>query len=107
MKWLEIDWIKAHSSIDYDCDDALLELYANSAENALLRTIGRTYDEVVELFGAPDQPVPPDLIHASLMLVDVAYTHRSPEAAGQRHLRDYTFDFLVAPFIKLTTTIDE
>ena len=72
MKWLEIDWIKAHSSIDYDCDDALLELYANSAENALLRTIGRTYDEVVKLFGTPDQPVPPDLIHASLMLVDVA-----------------------------------
>ena len=107
MKWLQIDWIKQHSRIDYDCDDALLELYANSAENALLRIIGRTYEEVVELYGTAEVPIPADLIHASLMLVDVAYTHRNPDAMNQMYLRDYTFDFLVKPFIKLTVSSED
>lgn len=31
MKYLEIDYIKQHSRTDFDCDDALLELYGESA----------------------------------------------------------------------------
>ena len=31
MKWLTLEYIKAHSRIDFDIDDDLLEIYGNSA----------------------------------------------------------------------------
>ena len=36
MKWLTLDWIKQHSRIDFDCEDDLLELYGEAAEEAVL-----------------------------------------------------------------------
>ena len=39
MKWLKIDYIKQHSRIDYDCEDGLLELYGESAEETVLNVI--------------------------------------------------------------------
>ena len=107
MKWLEIDYIKQHSRIDYDCEDALLELYADSAEEMVLNTLGRTYEDLLENFGI-DQPdgskhVPAAIVQASLMLVDSSYTNRSPISPTNMYQVPYTFDFLVKPYMKLTT----
>lgn len=107
MKWLEIDYIKQHSRIDYDCEDALLELYAESAEEMVLNTLGRTYEDLLESFGI-DQPdgskhVPAAIVQASLMLVDSSYTNRSPISPTNMYQVPYTFDFLVKPYMKLTT----
>lgn len=107
MKWLEIDFIKQHSRIDYDCEDALLELYAESAEEMVLNTLGRTYEDLLENFGI-DQPdgskhVPAAIVQASLMLVDSSYTNRSPISPTNMYQVPYTFDFLVKPYMKLTT----
>lgn len=111
MKWLEIDYIKQHSRIDYDCEDALLELYAESAEEMVLNTLGRTYEDLLENFGI-DQPdgskhVPAAIVQASLMLVDSSYTNRSPISPTNMYQVPYTFDFLVKPYMKLTTNKDE
>lgn len=101
MKWLTIDYIKQHSRIDYDCEDALLELYGNSAEETLLNVLHRTYSEVVEEFGTDDNPFPASLMVASLMLVEVAYQHRSPITTMNLSYVPYTFDFMVKPYMAL------
>lgn len=111
MKWLKIDYIKQHSRIDYDCEDALLELYAESAEEMVLNTLGRTYEDLLENFGI-DQPdgskhVPAAIVQASLMLVDSSYTNRSPISPTNMYQVPYTYDFLVKPYMKLTTNKDE
>lgn len=102
MKFLTIDCIKQHSRIDYDCEDALLEFYGNSAEQTLLNILHRTYDEVVEEFGDEENPFPAPLIQAALMLVETGYQYRSPISPINLSYVDYTFDFLVKPYMKLT-----
>ena len=44
MKWLTIGDIKQHSRIDYACEDALLELYGEAAEDTTLNALGKTYE---------------------------------------------------------------
>lgn len=97
MKWLTIEMIKAHSRIDFECEDNLLMLYADSAEQTVLNICGRSYEEIVEKWG--EFPVP--LIQASLMLVDNSYTQRSPASAQNLYSVPYTFDVLVKPYMKL------
>ena len=101
MKWLTIDYIKQHSRIDYDCEDDVLQLYGESAEETVLNVIARSYDEVVEKFGTTKKKVPAALIHASLMLVDLAYTQRSPISQQNMYTVPYAFDMLVKPYMKL------
>lgn len=103
MKWLTIDYIKQHSRIDFDCEDALLQLYGEAAEETVLNVINRTYDDVVETFGTKDKKVPAALIQASLLLVDTSYTQRSPVSPQQLYVIPYSFDMLVKPYMKLTT----
>ena len=101
MKWLKIDYIKQHSRIDYDCEDGLLELYGESAEETVLNVINRTYDEVVAKFGTEDKPIPAALIHASLLLVEVSYPQRGPISQQNMYTVPYAFDMLVKPYMKL------
>ena len=101
MKWLTIDYIKQHSRIDYDCEDDVLQLYGESAEETVLNVIARSYDEVVEKFGTKGKKVPAALIHASLMLVDLAYTQRSPISQQNIYTVPYAFDMMVKPYMKL------
>ena len=97
MKFLTLDYIKAHSRIDFDCEDALLELYGNAAEETLLNVCNRTYADIIEEYG--DTPAP--LYHAALMLVDVGYQHRNPDSTVPLYLVPYTFDILVKPYMHL------
>lgn len=107
MKWLTIDYIKQHSRIDYDCEDALLEVYGEAAEETVMNIIRRDYDEIVEKFGTTDKPVPAALIHASLVLVDLSYTQRSPVSQQNMYIVPYTFDMLVKPYMKLANDNNE
>ena len=98
MKWLTIGYIKQHSRIDYDCEDALLELYADSAEDTTLNQIGRTYEEVLEIWGE----IPAPLREASLMLVETSYDIRTPVSQVNMSSVPYTFDYKIAKYKKLT-----
>ena len=100
---MTIDYIKQHSRIDYDCEDALLELYGESAEETVLNIIGYTYDEVVEKWGTDKLPVPARLIHASLLLVDASYQQRTPMSQQQLYTVPYGFDMMVKPFMRLSS----
>ena len=101
MKWLTIEYIKKHSRIDYDCEDDLLELYGNAAEDMVMNTIRRDYDEIVKKYGTEKAKVPAALIQAALILVDTSYMQRTAVSQAQLYTVPYTFDFLVKPYMKL------
>lgn len=97
MKYLSLELIKAHSRIEYDCEDELLELYGEAAEDTVCELTRRSYDDFLAEYGA----VPKAIVQASLMLVDVSYQQRSPVGVQQMHAVPYTFDLLIKPYMKL------
>lgn len=98
MKYLTIDYIKQHSRIDYDCEDALLELYGSAAEETVLAILRRSLDELKE---ANDGHVPAAIIQATLLLTDNSYQHRTPSEPGNLYTVPYGFDILIKPHMKL------
>ena len=103
MKYLTLEYIKKHSRIDFDCEDDLLELYGNSAENAMAQVLNRGKDatEMVASLTEDFGKVPDPIKHATLELVDASYQHRSPADAQQMYYVLYGFDFKVKPYMKL------
>lgn len=98
MKWLTINWIKKHSRIDFDCEDDLLDLYGEAAEDAVLNICNRSYTDVIETYGS----VPKGLYVAALMQVEASYDHRS--AVSLQNLYNVPgFSIHVKPYIKLTS----
>ena len=78
MKWLKIEYIKQHSRIDYDCEDEMLELYGEAAEDTILSWCNRSYEDLIKEFGK----VPAGIVQASLLLTAQSYKEREP-ASGQ------------------------
>lgn len=97
MKYLTLEEVKAHSRIEYDIEDTLLTLYAESAEDVTLSVIGRTVDDIVEEYGE----VPAAVRAATLQLVDVAYNQRSPVNMSSLYAVPYTYDFMIKPYMHL------
>jgi hypothetical protein len=97
MKYLNIDYIKAHSRICCDCEDGVLERLGTSAEQVMFELCGRTYEDFVEKYGQ----VPAPVVHATLELVENFYQHRGPVEPTSLSLVPYNFDLLVKPYIKL------
>lgn len=102
MKWLTLDWIKQHSRVDgiNTCEDDLLEMYGDDSEQTVLNLINRSYEELIDIFG----DVPKPLWVAALMLVEVDYTHRSPDAMNNMYAVRYSFDMKVKPYMKLASS---
>ena len=100
MKWLTKERIKQQCRIepDFTEEDSLLEMYGESAEEVLLNHLNRSYEDLMEVYGH----IPAPLVHASLMLVDVSYQHRSPVSPQNMSIVPYTFDILVKPYMCLT-----
>lgn len=103
MKYMTLEYIKKHSRIDFDCEDDLLQVYAESAEATVENLCNRDYDEFVETYGAMPAPV----IHATLMMVDHSYLQRSPVSPVHLSVVPYGVDALLLPYVKLTTDEEE
>lgn len=97
MKFLTLDYVKKHSRIDYDIEDDLLELYGKSAEDTTLNMLNRSYENLIETYGE----VPPAIMQAALMLVEVSYSQRSPESPQKMSEVAYTYDALIKPYMIL------
>lgn len=112
MKWLSIDYIKQHSRIDYDCEDALLELYGNAAEQAVMNLLQRDYEDIVATFGIvtgdtrTDMPVPAAIVNATLLVCDHLYNHRAPDETVQLH-SVRSLEFLLKPYMRLCGTFGD
>ena len=103
MEFLSLSYIKQHSRIDFDCEDELLELYGDSAEETLAQYLnrGKTAKEMVAELEEVYGHIPAPLYHAGLMLVDISYTYRSAISPTNVSMVPYTFDVLVKPYMKL------
>lgn len=97
MNYLTLEYIKAHSRIDYNIEDTILTLYAESAETIVMDMCNTTYAKMVATYGQ----VPKPIIHATLMLVDWSYQQRSPVSSFNLWAVPYTFDMLIKPYIRL------
>lgn len=98
MKWTEIPYIKQHSRLDFDCEDALLELYAEQAEDTILQLLNRTYTDLIDSYG----DIPAAVRQATLMLVDLSYAQRSPVSPQNMSAVGYSFDLMLKPYMRLT-----
>lgn len=98
MKWLTLEYIKMHSRIDYSCEDTLLQIYGEAAEEVVLNAINRSYYGVIRTYGS----IPKPLYEAALMIVDLSYQQRSPVSSQHMSAVPYTFDIFVKPYAKQT-----
>ncbi len=105
MKWLTLERIKQQCRIEqtFTEEDSLLDMYGESAEEVLLNHLNRSYENIIEVYGH----IPAPLIHASLMLVDVSYQHRSPVSPQNMSIVPYTFDILTKPYMRLANNVNE
>jgi uncharacterized phage protein (predicted DNA packaging) len=103
MEYLTLEYIKQHSRIDFDCEDDLLELYGSSAEDTMAQVLnrGKNAAEMVASLTEDYGRVPDPIMHATLLLVDNSYEHRSPQSPQQMYYVGYGFDLMVKPYMKL------
>lgn len=107
MRWLTMKLIKAHLRIDGNEEDDYLELLGDSAEETVLNFINRSYEELIELYGVPDETgvkkVPSPIVEASLMLCLNSYENRGVASVQNLYTVPYGFDARVKPYVKLTS----
>lgn len=97
MKFLTLEDIRQHVRIDWNDEDSVLELYGAAAEDTVLNVIGRTFDEVLSVYGE----VPEDLRVATLLVVSGSYQHREPSSPQNMSVVPYGFDLRVKPYMRL------
>ena len=97
MKWLTLEYIKAHSRLCCDAEDDELTMLAGSAEDSILQLCGRTYDEFIEKY----ETIPAPIVHASLELVEHFYQNRGIVTPGNLSVIPYNFNLLIKPYIRL------
>lgn len=103
MQYLKIEYIKQHSRLCCDCEDSLLELYGTAAEETCMNYLnrGKTVTEAVQSLTDEYGEIPAAIRQATLMLVDVSYTYRSPVSPTNLSVVPYSFDLLVKPYMIL------
>lgn len=97
MKYLTLEYIKAHSRVDYDCENELINKYASAAEVAILNLIGQSYDELLETYGEVPEPV----VQATFELTDNLIQHRAPGEQVNISIVPYNFDLMLKKYIIL------
>lgn len=98
MIFLTLDYIKAHSRIDFDCENELLEEYGSAAERAVLNLLGQSVDELKD---TNEGEVPDDVMVATFQLAESLALHRSPTEQVNLSVVPYGIDLLLKPYIKL------
>lgn len=96
MNFLTIAYIKEHSRIDGNLDDSVLAIYGDAAEETVLSVMRRTLANVTDMYGQ----VPQAVLQAALMLTDLGYMQRSPISPTNMSAVPYTFDMLIAPYMR-------
>jgi hypothetical protein len=98
MEYLTLDYIKSHSRVCCDCEDDLLDLYGEAAEQTIINLLGRTLDD---LKAANNDEVPAPVIHATLLITESMYQHRAPTEQINLSVVPYGIDMMLKPYIVL------
>ena len=103
MKFLNLEFIKAHAHIDMSCDDALLEMYGDAAEQKITNLLnrGKTVQEMIDSLTEEYGSIPADIYEAGCMLVAERFDVRNPASQFERHAAPYALDMDLKPYIKL------
>ncbi len=103
MKFLTLEQIKAQCRIeeDFKLEDSKLTLYGDSAEQVIFN-LCRPYGDFIETYGM----IPPDIVHAALMLVTASYEHNAAVSMQNLSMVPYGFDMLIKPYMRLTSATD-
>lgn len=100
MKFLTFKQIKDQLRLDDEQAEEerdLLELYGESAEDAVLSLVRRNMTNLLETYGR----VPKQIVQATLMLVAISYQHREPASQQNMYAVPYTFDLLIKSYMRL------
>ena len=99
MKWLTLKEIKEQLRIEpnFADEDDRLTAYGESAEDTVLNTCQRTYDDFISEYGEIPQPIR----EVSLMLVTLSYEQRSPVTQYQMYAVKYTFELKIKKYMRL------
>lgn len=98
MKYLTLDYIRSHSRLNFNCDDAELELIGKAAEEIVLHYLNRTLDDLKESNGGE---VPASVIEATLCIVDNNYQHRGVSTQATQNSVLWGVDSMLKPFMIL------
>ena len=103
MKYMTLEYIKAHSRIDSNTEDSVLEEIGTAAENAVMKFLNRgtTTDQAIANIVEEYGEIPADIILATQMLTDTFYQHRSQVSQNAMSYVPYTFDVLIKPYMIL------
>lgn len=98
MALTTLDRLKKHvRADDFDDDDELLDGYREAAEEAVLRDIGRSEEELEENFGK----IPAPLCQAVLLLAGFWYDHREGASSGGVAELPFAVRSLTLPYKRL------
>jgi len=100
MKFLTFNEIKAQLRLDdaqAEEEQTLLEMYGESAEDAVLEIIRRPLIDVILTYNG----LPKRLVQVTLLLVDEWYQHRAAAVPGALSPVPYAFDFMLKPMMRL------
>lgn len=102
MNFMSIDYIKLHSRIDYDCEDELLEEFADAAEEAACGILGRgkTVEEMVTSLTEDYGKIPASVYVYCQMVVEDLYNNRSTRSNVQQYALPDA-EKLIKPYVKL------
>ena len=100
LKWLTLPKIKAQLRIepDFHDEDEWLEDAGETAEDAIMEVLNRSYEELFEVYGR----IPAPVRQCSLMLVSSLYKDREKDLVQETH-DNKTFRFLLAPYMRLAS----
>lgn len=104
MKYLTLEEIKAHTRIDMDVEDNLLEMYGESAEESVMNYLGKTLEDFeVETEDEEGEThtelhIPTPIRHATMMLAAHFYAHREPAGTVNVQAIPYTMEVLLNPY---------
>ena len=100
MKWLTLEKIKAQLRIepDFHDEDEWLEDAGETAEDAIMEVLNRSYEDLFEVYGR----IPAPVRHCSLMLVSSLYKDREKDLAQEVH-NNPTFALLLKPYMRLAS----
>ena len=88
LKFLDLDFVKAHLRIDEDTPDAEILLYAAAAEQEALNFLERSLESIYEEFGQ----IPPDIILACLCHIGTSYKYRETVTDRTLHRLPYMWE---------------
>ena len=97
MNILDLDSVRKHLRIDSNCEDDVLEMYIDSAEETILQLIRRTQHDLIEEYGE----VPAPVRHAIMLLVSHSYNNREPASATSQAIGLYGFEVMLKPYMRL------